>query len=152
LSNLARNALAQEALAAIQQIDDEAKQKKESQLRKLRDAKNEIEARIDDLSKQMDLLDEAIAGITGRKVAHTESEDKRGRMTKEQKSALVNDVKSKLTGGLRTVKQAEFLAQFGEDRRIQAARVLKELQEEGFLSLSAIEKGNPRAGLQITLK
>lgn len=63
---VAENALARKALEAIAQIDAEAQKKKEAQLDELRQAKEAIRERMEELARQEGQIDAAIGHVTGK--------------------------------------------------------------------------------------
>lgn len=68
------NAIVREALEAMEQIDAEARQKKDAQIERLRSARGELSNRLDELSAQLRQVDAAI-GVTKKVAAngHTKS-------------------------------------------------------------------------------
>ena len=71
------NALAKQALEAIDQIDKEAQQKKEQQAEALKKAKDTITERINELNHQLTQIDKALAAITGEPTAPREKRPRR---------------------------------------------------------------------------
>lgn len=63
---LSDNALAKQALEAIDQIDKEAQQKKQAQADALKKARESITERIGELDHQLAQIDKALAAITGQ--------------------------------------------------------------------------------------
>ena len=63
---LADNAIARKAIEAIQQIDKEAQERKLVQLESLRSAKAALHERINELTHQLQQIDNAIAAIRGK--------------------------------------------------------------------------------------
>jgi hypothetical protein len=63
---LTDNALAKQVLEAIDQIEHEAKQKKQVQAESLNKARDSITERIGELNHQLTQIDKALAAITGR--------------------------------------------------------------------------------------
>jgi len=59
------NAIAKQALEALDQIDREAQQKKQAQAEALKKARESITDRINELNHQLSQLDKALAAITG---------------------------------------------------------------------------------------
>jgi hypothetical protein len=60
------NAIAKKALEAIKSIEKEAEEKKQAQLASLQEAKAAIHERINELTHQLQQVDQAVASITGR--------------------------------------------------------------------------------------
>jgi hypothetical protein len=63
------NALAKQALEAIDQIDREAQQKKQAQADALKKARDTITERMSELEHQLAQIDKALAAITGQPAA-----------------------------------------------------------------------------------
>jgi hypothetical protein len=66
---LSDNALAKQAMEAIDQIEREAQQKKEAQAESLKKARESITERINELNHQLAQIDKALAAITGQPAA-----------------------------------------------------------------------------------
>ena len=66
-AGLPDNALAKKALETIQQIESEAKEKKMAQLESLTSARHAILERMQELTHQLEQIDEAVAAIKGEK-------------------------------------------------------------------------------------
>lgn len=66
---LTENALAKQALEAIDQIDREAQQKKQAQADGLKKARETITERMNELNHQLAQIDKALAAITGQPAA-----------------------------------------------------------------------------------
>jgi hypothetical protein len=62
----ADNAIAKNALEAIEQIDRDAKQKKMGQLQSLQTARDDLLERRNELDRQLAQIDKAIAAVTGK--------------------------------------------------------------------------------------
>jgi hypothetical protein len=63
---LTENALAKQALEAIDQIDREAQQKKQAQADALKKARDTVTERISELEHQLAQIDKALSAITGQ--------------------------------------------------------------------------------------
>src|SRR4051794_2314664 len=75
--NLPDNALAKQALEAIDQIDKEAQQKKQAQADALKKARDSITDRIGELNHQLVQIDKALSAITGQPAASREKRPRR---------------------------------------------------------------------------
>jgi hypothetical protein len=74
---LADNAIAKNALDALEQIDREAKQKKLGQLESLQQARDDILEQMQQLQHQMSHIESAIAAISGKPVPSKERKPRR---------------------------------------------------------------------------
>ena len=95
------NAIAKQALAAIQEIDREAQEKKLKQVESLRSAKAAVHERINELNHQIKLLDDAIVAIIGKAATPA---TKKGRRTRRD----LGDLREKVVNWMQARKGQKF--------------------------------------------
>ena len=138
VGTLAENAFARKALEEIQKIDDEAKHKKLAQLGALKEAKDNILNRIEELKHQLEQIDKAIAVIGNIKQQQLKPKPERRRRRDW------GDVRNRVANWLTTHKGEKFLApdlvrEFPELRGRQVSLFLKPLRDAGKIQTDTDE-------------
>jgi len=139
VGTLAENAFARKALEEIQKIDDEAKQRKLAQLGALKEAKDNILNRIEELKHQLEQIDKAIAVIGNIKQQPQPKPKPERRRRRDW-----GDVRNRVANWLTTHKGEKFLAkdlvrEFPELRGQQVSLFLKPLRDAGKIQADTDE-------------
>jgi hypothetical protein len=128
------NALAKQALEAIDQIEREAEQKKLAQAEGLKEARETIMKRIGELNHQLEQLDKALSAITGEAPAPKERRQRRD----------LNEIRERVGRWMEGRRGQKFSAgdlqrEFPELEGVAVSIFLKPLVEENKVKTDASE-------------
>jgi hypothetical protein len=122
------NALAKQALEAIDQIDKEAQQKKEAQAEALKKARETITDRINELNHQLAQIDKALAAITGQPTTRVKRPRRDLNEIRERVGRWMEGHRGQKFGA------GELQKEFPELEGVAVSIFLKPLVEEGKVS------------------